>query len=165
MENINKDYMQIEGWGVDADPENDPTYPMKHRTNEEHKGYHWERSEQQPALVEILHSNERPNLSAVFGTSAPPKGLSGMIRRYAFRYSEGSFAHWIPLIMADRVNVIEGIIDDLKRGRFPNIWAEKGLKARWKYDKKKIFQNIGAGTLLISGVAGFLFWKINTIKA
>ena len=164
MRKINIDYTQIEGWGVDADAENDPTYPMKHRTNEEHKGYHWDRSAQQPATVEILHSNERPNPSAVFGTSAPPKGLSGMVRRFAFRYSEGSFAHWIPLIMADRVNVIEGIIDDLSRARFPNIWAEKGLKSRWKYDRKTIFQNIGAATIFFSGVAGYIFWKNKMIK-
>jgi hypothetical protein len=35
MENLAKDYSHIKGWGVDADPKNDPTYPMKHRTNDE----------------------------------------------------------------------------------------------------------------------------------
>lgn len=63
---------------------------MKHRTDEEHKGYNWNRPPQQPINVEELHSNERPNVTAVFGTSVPPSGLSGMIRRIAFKYGEGS---------------------------------------------------------------------------
>ena len=28
-------YSHIPGWGMDADPENDPTYPMKHWTAQE----------------------------------------------------------------------------------------------------------------------------------
>ena len=81
MENSAQNYQHIKGWGVDADPKNDPTYPMKHRTNEEHAGYSWVRPSQQPVNIEVLHSNERPNVTAVFGTSSPPSGLSGMIRR------------------------------------------------------------------------------------
>lgn len=155
MENRFRDPQTIKGWGVDADTQNDPTYPMKKRTNEEHKGYSWQRPEQQPIHTEVLHSNERPNVSAVFGSSLPPSGLSGMIRRYAFRYSESSFAHWIPLILADRVNVIEGIVDDLKRGHVPNIFAEKGCKAAWKYDRKNLVKKVvstGIVTLLVLSI-------------
>src|ERR671920_1193915 len=115
MEHAAKDPSQIKGWGVDADPKNDPTFPMKKRNDGEHLGYSWERPTQQPITVEVLHSNERPNVSAVFGTSTPPSGLSGMLRRFAFRYSESSSAHWMTLILADRVNVVEGIIDDLRQ--------------------------------------------------
>src|SRR6476661_4521598 len=103
-----KERTDIKGWGVDADPENDPTYPMKHRTNEEHKGYSWDRPQQQKTDIEVLHSNERNNITAVYGTSVPPSGLSGMIRRFAFKYSESSYGHWLPLVLADRVNMIEG---------------------------------------------------------
>ena len=145
IENLVKELSEIKGWGVDADPKNDPTYPIKHRTDEEKKGYSWERPKQQEMNVEILRSVERPTVTAVFGTSVPPKGLSGKIRRFAFKFSEGSFAHWIPLLMADRVNVVEGIIDDLKQGYFPNIFEEKGGRARWKYDKKTIVKNVLTG--------------------
>jgi hypothetical protein len=117
MENRIKDYTQIKGWGIDADPKNDPTYPMKHRTNEEHKGYSWERPTQQPIDIEVLHSIERPNVTAVFGTSIPPSGLSGMIRRFAFKYSENSYLHWLPLLLADRVNVVEGLVEDISEGK------------------------------------------------
>lgn len=136
MENKINNPMEIEGWGVDADEQNDPTYPIRKRTNEEHHGNNWERPEQQPRTVEVLQSIERPNLSAVFGAAIPPSGLSGMIRRNAFAYSESNLAHWFQLILADRVNVIEGIIDDIKHGHFPNFFAEKGLGAEWKYNRK-----------------------------
>ena len=73
MEHKAKDPSQIEGWGVDTDPKNDPTYPMKNRNDGEHAGYSWERPPQQPIAVEVLHSNERPDVTAVFGTSTPPR--------------------------------------------------------------------------------------------
>ncbi len=146
----------INGWGIDADEQNDPTYPMKHRTNEDHKGYHWERPEQQPVNIEVLHSNERPNVSAVFGTATPPSGLSGMIRREAFKYSESSFAHWLPLILADRINVIEGIVDDIKKGHFPNIFAEKGLGAEWKYNRKAFTRKIITGAFIAAATVSLL---------
>jgi len=152
MENLAAKYTHIPGWGIDADPKNDPTYPMKHRTDEEQKGYTWERPAQQPEDIEVLRSIERPNVSAVFGTSVPPQGLSGQIRRFAFRYSESSYGHWLPLLVADRVNVVEGILDDLKRGHVPNIFAEKGMKADWKYNQKALVQTVVVGALITTAV-------------
>lgn len=155
-ENTSSDYKNIKGWGVDANPENDPTYPMKNRTNEEHKGLTWDRPPQQPVNVEILHSNERPNITTVFGTSTPPSGLSGKIRRYAFNYSESSYGHWLPLLLADRVNVIEGIIDDFKRGHIPNIIAERGWTAEWKYNRPAFIEKIVVGVVVSSAVIALL---------
>jgi hypothetical protein len=136
MENLNENYSHIKGWGIDADPKNEPTYPMKKYTGDDHNRINWERPPLQPVNIEVLHSNERPNITAVFGTSTPPSGLSGVIRRYAFKHSENEYLHWLPLIFADRVNVVEGIIDDLKRGHIPNIFAEKGMKAELKHNPK-----------------------------
>src|SRR5215203_2323660 len=78
MGRTEKDPSQIEGHGVDADPRNDPTYPMKLRNDSEREGYSWERPQKQPISVEVLHSNERPDVTAVFGTSTPPSGPSGV---------------------------------------------------------------------------------------
>ena len=78
----NFDPSLVTGWGVDADPNNDPTYPMKRHTGMEHDGYSWDRPPQQEAEVEVLHSSERPNLAATFGETIPPAGVSGMIRRW-----------------------------------------------------------------------------------
>ena len=138
----------MKGWGVDADAKNDPTYPIKKRTNEEHEGYSWERPPQQPENMEVLISNERPAITAVFGTSVPPSGLSGKIRRYAFRYSESSYGHWLPLLLADRVNMVEGIIDDFKRGHIPNIIKERGWTAEWKYNRPALIEKVVVGAVL-----------------
>lgn len=144
-------YDHIKGWGIDADPANDPTYPMKRRTDEEIRGYTWERPEQQPVNMEVLHSVERPNVTAVFGTSVPPSGLSGKIRREAFKYSENSYGHWLPLVLADRIGEVEGIIDDLKKGHIPNIFAEKGMKSEWKYNRKNFILKTAAVTAAAVG--------------
>jgi hypothetical protein len=159
MENSEKkliDRSQIKGWGVDADLQNDPTYPMKNRNNGEHAGYSWERPPQQETSVEVLHSNERPNVSAVFGTSTPPAGLSGMIRRAAFKYSESSYGHWLPLMLADRVGVVEGVLDDLTHGHVPNIFAERGWKAEWKHNRKSLLTRILVGTAIASAAVVYL---------
>src|SRR5688572_3348046 len=151
MEKTPIDPSQIKGWGVDANPKNDPTYPMKKRNNGEHAGYSWERPPQQPVDVEVLHSNERPNVSATFGTSTPPSGISGMIRRAAFKYSESSYGHWLPLMLADRVNVVEGVLDDLAHGHIPNVWDELGMSAQWRHDKKGF-----ATQMLVGGMFAYL---------
>jgi hypothetical protein len=150
------DPAQVKGWGIDADPENDPTYPYKTRNNGEHEGYSWERPTQQPADVEVLHSNERPNVSATFGTSVPPSGLSGMIRRCAFNYSESAYSHWLPLMLADRVGVVEGYIEDLSRGRVPNVFAERGWKAEWRHNRAGLVTRVAVGALLVGGAVAYL---------
>ncbi len=159
MENPIIDPSQIKGWSVDADPQNDPTYPMKKRNNGEHAGYSWERPTQQPINVEILHSNERPNVTAVFGTSTPPAGLSGMIRRVAFRYSESSYGHWLPLILADRVSVVEGILGDLTHGHVPNIFSELGWNAEWKHNRTGLLGRILVRSVLASAVIAYVLRK------
>jgi hypothetical protein len=156
MKQTIKDPMEIKGWGVDADAKNDPTYPMKKRNNGEHAGYSWERPTQQPITVEVLHSNERPSVSATFGTSTPPAGLSGLIRRFAFRYSESSYGHWLPLMLADRISVVEGIADDLRRGHFPNIVGELGWNAEWKHNRASLVSRILVGAAITSAAVFYL---------
>src|ERR671916_414385 len=150
------DPSQVKGWGVDADRGNDPTYPMKNRNDGEHEGYSWERPAQQPVDVEVLHSNERPNVSAAFGTSTPPAGLSGVIRRFAFKYSESSYGHWLPLMLADRVGVVEGYLEDLSRGHVPNVFAERGWKAEWKHNRQGLVTRVAVGAVLASAAVAYL---------
>jgi hypothetical protein len=155
MEHTPKDSSQIEGWGVDVDPKNDPTYPMKHRTDGEHAGYSWERPPQQPVTVEVLRSIERSDLTTAFGTSTPPSGSSGSLRRFAFRYSESSYGHWLPLMLADRVSVVEGVLGDLKHGHVPNVFAERGWKAEWKHNRTSLVRRILVRVVLISAAVAY----------
>ncbi len=154
MDQTAKDPENINGWGVDADPKNDPTYPMKHRTDGEHAGYSWERPPQQPPTVEVLRSIERSDLTSAFGTSTPPAGVSGAIRRFAFRYSESSYGHWLPLMLADRVGVVEGFVEDLNHNRVPNVFAERGLRAEWQHNRTGFLQRaLVRGALVAAAVA------------
>lgn len=138
----------IEGWGIDADPNNEPTYPIKNYTGDDHKRINWERPSLQDQDVEILRSLERPDVTAVFGNTLPPSGISGRIRRFAFNYSESSYGHWLPLLLADRINMVEGIVDDIKKGHFPNIIKERGWPAEWKYNRSGVLKKAAAGALI-----------------
>jgi hypothetical protein len=157
-ENANR-YKDIPGWGIDADPENRPNYPMKNYTGADHERLNYERPPLQQQTVEVLHSNERQGLTAVFGTSTPPSGISGAIRRFAFKYSESTYTHWMPLVFADRINVIEGIVHDLKNGIIPNLIAERGWKAEWKYNRNGFMKNIAVGVALTAGLIVLLTRK------
>ena len=150
---------RLPGWGVDNDPDNNPTYPMRQRHPDDPRRYTWERPTQQVADVEVLKSIERPNLPAVFGTSVPPSGLSGVIRRFAFKYSESDYLHWLPLLLADRVNVVEGVLSDLAHGHVPNIFAEKGYKAEWKHDRTGLIIKLATAAAIVGGTVVLLSRK------
>ena len=130
------DPASVVGWGVDADPKNDPTYPYRDRSADQGLTKDWQRPTQQESDVEILQSIEHIRRPAVFGTSSPPSGLSGMIRRFAFRWSESNWIHWLLLMGADRINMVEGVAQDLSHGKVPNIPGEMGARAEWRHNKK-----------------------------
>jgi hypothetical protein len=107
---------------------------MRDVSRESKGGLDWQRPTLQEEQVEVLRSTEHSRRPAVYGTSSPPSGLSGVIRRQAFRKSEGKWSHWLMLLAADRINVIEGIGDDLLRGRIPNIPAEMGMRSELQHN-------------------------------
>jgi hypothetical protein len=152
MQNIPTQYGHIKGWGIDADDNNEPTYPMKKYTGDDHNRLNYERAEPQEPDVEVLKSNERPQLPAVFGTSVPPSGLSGVVRRKAFRFSEGQYMHWMLLVLADRINVIEGLLTDISKGVLPNIPKEKGWKSEWQHNRTEFTTKLITTTAVICGV-------------
>ena len=134
-----------------------PAFPMRQESGDEHKGQSWQRPAQQDATVEVLHSNERPNLTAVFGTTVPPKGLSGQLRRLAFKFSESQMPHWVMLMAADRVQMIEAIGEDLSRGYVPNLFEEMGLKAEIKHNPARFVSRIGVAAVV--GIGLYLLLK------
>ena len=145
------DTSKIPGWGVDADPDNDPTYPIRDRSNDDHKG-EWRRLARQEPEVELLQSIEHKQLPAVFGTASPPKWISGWMRRAAFRWSESHWAHWMLLMGADRVNMVEGLVEDLARARVPNIPKEMGVPAEWRHNKTGLAKKVGVAALIGGGI-------------
>jgi hypothetical protein len=146
------EHSHIQGWGADLDHKNRPAYPME-RTPPRLEGVRWTRPEDQPLRVKVYHSVERPGITPVFGTSTPPSGVSGMIRDVAYKLSENDIRHWLLLMFADRVNVVEGIGSDLMRGRIPNIFAEMGAKAEWKHNPAGLVGKVA----IASAVAGMTY--------
>lgn len=152
-------HAHIQGWGADLDHENRPAYP-KERTPPRLEGLHWHEPDQQPIDREVLHSNERPGLTPVFGTSVPPSGLSGLIRRAAFKYSENDMRHWLMLLLADRINMVEGLGDDLMHGHIPNIFAEMGWKSEFKYNRAGAIKKV----VVASAVVGLGYYLLKQRK-
>src|SRR4051812_44202094 len=96
----------IPGYAADRDPSQRPGIPLE-RTPEL-----WSRSgleTQQPSEPSVFHPSEtqRRRLPPVFGTAQPPRGLSGILRDYAYRTPAHQRRHWLTLLLADRVDVIE----------------------------------------------------------
>ena len=48
-----------------------------------------------------------PKMPPVYGTSIPPRGLSGVLRKVAYGYPDHWVRHWMVLLVADRVDVWE----------------------------------------------------------
>jgi hypothetical protein len=114
----------IPGWGVDLDPSNRPSYPKEVF---EDTGAHWDFPERQQPDGFRERSTEHKFLTPVFGTAQPLRGLSGAIRRYAYKFSEGQTTHWLMLMAGDRVDFLEGRLEALLRGRPDNPVSETGV--------------------------------------
>lgn len=110
---------------------------------------------QQLRQVPVLISSERTGITPVFGSSVPPSGVSGRLRELAFRYSENDLRHWLLLLFADRVNMFEGVGDDLRQGHVPNFYVEMGGPAEWRHNRAGFLRKVlVAGAVL--GLAAYL---------
>lgn len=150
-----RDQLQhIQGWGADLDRKNRPGVPME-RTPP--RFIHVPEGEivPQEQHVEVLVSTERPGRTPLFGSVQPPSGLSGAIRRLAFKRSENDVRHWLLLLLADRVNVVEGIGQDLAGGRIPNVLAEMGIKSELRHNPAGLAKKVAVGAAVI-GAACYL---------
>lgn len=120
---------RIPGWGADLDPADRPSFP-KEVDMRGSTGAHWELPEQQTAHGYRERSIEHSRLTPVFGTAQPLHGVSGVIRRYAYeRFSEGRAAHWLLLVLGDRVESTGAHLRSLFSARPDNLLTETGIMA------------------------------------
>lgn len=125
-------------------PENRPSVP-KLRWQEDRSGAHWDFLERQPEKWPRERSIEHKFLTPVFGTSCPPRGVSGALRRFSYRkYSEGRPAHWLLLLAADRVDAWENHLRSFRTSRPDNPITETGVVSEFarhgissRYGKKR----------------------------
>jgi hypothetical protein len=108
---------RIPGWGVDLDPADRPSYP-KLRYDPDATGAHWRFPERQPGAEGRERSIEHAFVTPVFGTAQPLHGVSGAVRRLAYRrFSEGRLAHWLLLVVGDRIDAGGAHLRSLASGR------------------------------------------------
>lgn len=158
---------RIPGWGVDLDPADRPAVPREQR---EETGAHWDIPDQQPQLQPRERSLEHARLTPVFGTAAPPRLLSGKLRRHSYRrYSEARAAHWLILLGADRVDALESHLQSFLTTRPDNPLTQSGVLSefsrggfRSRVGSRRADTNhqwldpvIVAGPWVLAGAAGY----------
>jgi hypothetical protein len=124
---------RIPGWGADLDPADRPSVP-KLRSAPDGNGAHWDFPERQPEDRPRERSVEHEFLTPVFGTTCPPRGVSGLMRKAAYRrYSEGRAAHWLLLLAADRVDAWESHLRSFLTLRPDNPITETGVLSEFSH--------------------------------
>ena len=159
---------RIPGWGADLDPADRPSVP-KERLDLE-TGAHWDFPERQPQRQPREHSIEHQFVTPVFGTSVPLKGVSGALRRYAYTYSEARAAHWLLLILADRVDAAgshlrsfltlrpdnpvteTGVLSEFSRHGFPSRFGSR----RADLKEQALVPAFVAGPWILAAAAGII---------
>jgi hypothetical protein len=125
---------RIPGWGVDLDPADRPSFPRLRLDLDLDLGGAAPGAdgtpERQPEPWPRERSIEHAMLTPAFGTSCPPKGVSGMIRRLSYRrYSEARAAHWLLLLAADRVDAWEAHLRSFATLRPDNPVTQTGIRS------------------------------------
>ena len=142
---------KIAGWGSDLDPAVRPGVPRDKAPDIGIETLYPD-FEQQVPRHRVHKSTEHGRLTPVFGNVCPPRGLSGKIRDFAYNFSEGRLSHWILLMAADRVDVVEELLVDFAQLQIPNIPKEMGLKSALKYNRNGVAKKLavaGIGCLAL----------------
>jgi hypothetical protein len=123
---------RIPGWGADLDPRDRPSVPKLQfdpKLADAPDRFPVRQAESWPRERSLEHRF----LTPVFGTAQPPKGLSGVMRKFAYaKYSEGRAAHWLLLLAADRVDAVESTLSSFGTLHPDNIIAETGVLSELK---------------------------------
>jgi hypothetical protein len=125
---------RIPGWGADLDPADRPSGSRREVPGIA-TGAHWDFPDRQPEHGRRRErSIEHDMLPPVFGTACPPRGMSGAMRKFAYRrWSEARAAHWLTLLAADRVDAIESHLRSFATTRPDNPMTQTGVRAEFTH--------------------------------
>ena len=94
--------------GADLRQSERPGVPMEHSPRPLTPTAHWDEPPRMPPeKAGIVHRKEIDALTYVYGTAQPLHGVSGLVRRAAYAIPETRARHWLLLLMADRLDVLE----------------------------------------------------------
>lgn len=100
---------------ADQDPLDRPGVPQELQPPAPLANAHWIRPDQQRSEDLPLIGHGRP-LTPVYSTENPPRALSGLVRRLAYRVPDYRVRRWVLLMLADRIDVLESNPLRLLRG-------------------------------------------------
>lgn len=129
----------IPGAASDALMHERPGVPMEKDPPSPAGNAHWVKPDR---MTDPGYIQKRPGLeelTPVFGTTVPPRGISGAMRVAAYKIPEHFTSRWLILLAADRVDVLE----DRFKGLLPLALVAGGLYLAFR-PKKTLFRRIFA---------------------
>ncbi|RKH52135.1 hypothetical protein D7X55_15540 [Corallococcus sp. AB049A] len=91
-------------WGIDLDPARRPGVPMTGHEPRPMPHARFPPERQQGTSASPMHGRPNKPMPPVFGTATPLHGVSGLIRRAAYRKPDHDPSHWLLKMFADRVD-------------------------------------------------------------
>lgn len=106
MTDRQRDHHDRQGRAVDLSPRERPGVPMEYAPHALTAAAprHLEQQRQRRGQVQRVGLRQ---MTPVFGTGQPLRGVSGLVRRLAYSIRETKARHWMILLLADRVDVLE----------------------------------------------------------
>lgn len=90
-------------WGVDLDMARRPGVPME-REPMPFPNTRFPIEQQQGRSTVPMHGRPNKKMPPVFGTATPMHGLSGLVRKAAYKLPDHKPSHWLMKMAADRVD-------------------------------------------------------------
>lgn len=94
------------GRGMDLDPSRRPGVPRMHAPRPLPNTL-FPPEPQRSDVTVFMHGRPHKTFPPVYGTAVPPRGISGRVRKAAYRHPDHAMRHWTLLLLADRVDLWE----------------------------------------------------------
>jgi hypothetical protein len=100
------DHQSQQSQAVDAPKERRPGVPMA-RAAHPVANAHWTKPDRQPVSEGVIKDAGRAEFTSTFGTGQKPRGVSGALRKAAYRIPDYRVRRWLMLLIADRIDALE----------------------------------------------------------
>lgn len=120
---------------ADQNPLDRPGVPREFDPPQPLASAHWIRPEPQQSEPQPLVGVGR-QLTPVYSVANPPRGLSGAVRRLAYRVPDYSPRRWALLILSDKIDVLEH-----NPARLAKLLLSGGLLGASLYATRRLFRS------------------------
>lgn len=135
---------------VDADAAERPGVPREAQPRPA-EGAHETEPERQPGTEQHLVRAGLDEPTPVVGMAQPPRGLSGAVRRAAYRIPETRARHWMLLMVGDRVDVLEHRLQAAWRRLVAGVGLEDTVESARRNPRLALAIGIGGLAAVVVG--------------